>query len=80
MTSGSEAGPVTRSLAAPSSSTGVRSRAGVPAAPSTSDKILKALQDDSVRKEVARVAADDPSSLGSRLQAAVDDALTGDTV
>ena len=79
MASVSDIGPATRSRAAPSSSTGSCSKAGISAASSTSDKVLKVLEDTQVRKTVFEIA-DKDMSVESRIKCAVDDALTGDNV
>ena len=77
--SGSDFGLDTRSRAAQSSSTGSCSRAGIPAAPSTFAKVLKALEDHSARKAVAEIAGQE-GGFENRIKRAVDDALTGDQV
>ena len=79
MASRSDNGPTTRSRVAQSSSTGSRSSIGILTAPSTSDKVLKALEELSVRKAIVEIAGQD-GGVESRIKCAVDDALTGDTV
>ena len=54
-------------------------KAGIPGALPTSDKILEALQDKTVRKAVAEIA-DEDGDIESRIKCAVDDALTGNKV
>ena len=55
-------------------------RLGTPTSPATSDSVLKTLQDDPVRKDVTRIAADEPGVLKGLLKDAMDKALTGDKV
>ena len=79
MASGSDVGLVKRFRAAQSSYTRSSSRVGIPAAPSTSGKVLQALQGKSVCKAVTEIA-DQDGGVESRIKDVVDDALTGDKV
>ena len=58
---------------------GFASKAGIPAAPSTSGKVLKASEEKHVRKIVAEIAEKD-TGLESRIKCAVGGALRGDKV
>ena len=61
MASGSDIGLVSRSCAVQSSSSGSRCTAEIPTDPSKSHKVLKALLDKLIRKDVGEIAVQERS-------------------